>query len=279
MQRALSQQGGGRETYAAAVERLEAYAGDAEPTAIAGTADEIFTVTVLFAREPRLRRALSDPARAADNRVALLRELLGSKVSETTIDLLSALVAGRWSSATELLNATERLVVDTLLVAADRGGELAEVEDELFRFGQVVAGDSTLAATIGDSSVPPARRAELVHTLLDGKARAATMRLAELAVHGFGGRSFSAALTRLVELAAERRERQVAYVTVASPIGEHVERRLGETLSQLYGREVSMKLTIDPEILGGMSVQVGSDLYDGTVLRRLTETRNALTAR
>jgi F-type H+-transporting ATPase subunit delta len=278
MQYALTQ-AGGREAYAAAVERLGAYAGGAEPTAIAGTADEIFSVTVLFAREPRLRRALSDPARSPEDREALLRELLAGKVAGATLDLLSALVAGRWSSATELLNATERLVVDTLLVSADRAGELAEVEDELFRFGQVVAGNSALAATIGDSSVAPARRAELVGSLLADKARPVTVRLAELAVHGFGGRSFSAALSRLVELAAERRERQVAYVTVAAPIGEDTERRLGETLSQLYGREVSMKLTVDPEILGGMSVQVGSDLYDGTVLRRLTETRNALTAR
>jgi F-type H+-transporting ATPase subunit delta len=127
--------------------------------------------------------------------------------------------------------------------------------------------------------VPPARRAELVRALLDGKAQAVTIRLAELAVHGFGGRNFAAGLTRLVELVAQRRERQVAYVTTAVALGDDEERRLGAALSELYGREVSMKLTVDPEILGGMSVQVGSDLYDGTVLRRLTETRNALTAR
>jgi F-type H+-transporting ATPase subunit delta len=114
---------------------------------------------------------------------------------------------------------------------------------------------------------------------LDGRARPVTVRLAELAVHGFGGRSFSAALTRLVELSAQWRERQLAYVTVAAPISDDEEQRLGATLQQLYGREVSMMVTVDPEILGGMSVQVGSDLYDGTVLRRLTETRNALTAR
>jgi F-type H+-transporting ATPase subunit delta len=272
-------QSASRESYAAAVERLEAYARDTDPAAVTGTADEIFTVAVLLGREPRLRRALSDPARSGDDRVALLRELLGGKVSEPTTDLLGALVVGRWPSGTELLNATERLVVATLLAAADRADELAEVEDELFRFGRVVAGNPDLAATIGDSSVAPARRAELVGALLEGKARPVTLRLAELAVHGFGGRNFYAALTRLVELAAERRERQVAYVTAAVPLGEDVERRLGATLSELYGREVSMKLTVDPSVLGGMSVQVGSDLYDGTVLRRLTDTRSALTAR
>jgi F-type H+-transporting ATPase subunit delta len=269
----------GRESYAVAAERLEAYALGAEPAEVARTAEEIFSVAVLLAREPRLRRALADPARSAEDRAALLRRLLGGKVAEPTQELLAALAGGRWSSGTELLNATERLVVASLLAAGERADELAEVEDELFRFGQVVAGSPDLAATLGDSSVAADRRAELINNLLAGKARPVTVRLAELAVHGFGGRSFSAALTRLVELAAERRERQVAYVTVAAPIGEDVERRLGTALSQLYGREVSMMLTVDPGILGGMSVRVGSDLYDGTVLRRLTETRNALTAR
>lgn len=268
-----------RESYAAAAQRLAAHGHQVDPAAVAGTADELFSVVLLLAREPRLRRALSDPARDADARVGLLHGLLSGKVAEPTVELLAALVAGRWSSGSELLTAAERLVVDALLTSADRAGELAEVEDELFRFGQVVAGDPELAATVGDSSVLPARRAELVRSLLDSKARPVTVRLAELAVHGFGGRSFSAALTRLIELAALWRERQIAYVTVAVPISEDDERRLGATLKELYGREVSMKLTVNPEILGGMSVQVGSDLYDGTVLRRLTETRNALTAR
>ena len=39
-----------------------------------------------------------------------------------------------------------------------------------------------------------------------------------------------------------------------------------------------MKWTVDPAVLGGMSVRIGSDLYDGTVLRRLTDTRKALRA-
>jgi F-type H+-transporting ATPase subunit delta len=268
-----------RESYAGATERLAAYGRDADPPALLGTADELFAVAALLAREPRLRRALSDAARDAQTREGLLRELFRGKLADPTLDLLAGLVTGRWSSATDLLTATELLFVDTLLMAAERAGELADVEDELFRFGQVVAGDQELAATLGDSSVPPPRRAELARALLDGKANAVTIRLAELAVHGFGGRGFAAGLTRLVELAAQRRERQVAYVTTAIALSDDEERRLGATLSELYGREVSMKLTVDPEILGGMSVQVGSDLYDGTVLRRLTETRNALTAR
>jgi F-type H+-transporting ATPase subunit delta len=68
-------------------------------------------------------------------------------------------------------------------------------------------------------------------------------------------------------------------VTVAVPLSDEEERRLGARLSEMYGREVSVKQTVDPDALGGVSVRVGADLYDGTVLRRLNETRNALAKR
>lgn len=268
-----------RESYAAATERLAAYAQGAEPSAVTATADEILAVADLLRREPRLRRALSDPARTGAERSGLLRGVLAGKVSPDTDELLAVVAAGRWSAPSELLNATERLGVEALLAGVERAGELAEVEDELFRFGQIVDGDPELGAAVGDVTADPARRSELVRTLLSGKAKAATIRLAELAVRGFGGRSVGAALSRLVEMAAERRDRQVAHVTVAAPLSEEEDRRLGAKLAEMYGREVAVKYTVDPAVLGGMSVLVGSDLYDGTVRRRLIDTRKALSGR
>jgi F-type H+-transporting ATPase subunit delta len=243
------------------------------------TADEILSFAALLAGEPRLRRALSDPSRSADDRATLVAGLLQGKLSDETISLLGALARGRWSAPSELLDAAERLGVDALLVSAERAGELAEVEDELFRFGQIVSGDPELAAVIGDSSTQPARRAELARQLLEGKAKPATVRLAEQAVYGFGGRAFAAGLTRLVELAAERRAAEIAYVTAAEPLTEAEEGRLSASLAARYGRQVSLKITVDPAVLGGMSVRVGSDLYDGTVARRLSTVRNALAAK
>lgn len=266
-----------RESYAAAVERLEAIGADAARSAT--LAEDVLGVAGLLAREPRLRRALADPARSGEERAGLLRALVGERLGAEALDLVGTLAAGRWSTPSELLDATERLGVEALLASADKAGTLGDVEDELFRFGRVVEGDPPLAAALADSTVPPARRATLAHSLLDNRAKPVTIRLVELALAGFGGRSFTGALIRLVELAAERRERRVAYVTVAAPLTGDEERRLGQRLSAIYGREVSLKIIINPAILGGVSVQVGHDLYDGTVARRLTQTRNALVGR
>src|SRR6266542_2002870 len=223
-------QAASRESYLAAAERLSGYAQGAQPSATAQVADEILAVGRLLAREPRLRRALADSARAGEERSELLRTVLAGKISEDALDLLAALVAG----------------------------------------------DPELAAALGDSSTDIERRATLVHDLLDGKAKPVTARLAELALAGFGGRGFQASLTRLVELAADRRDASVAYVTAAVLPTEEQERRLAATLSEMYGREVSLKITVDPRVIGGMRVRVGSDLFDGTISRRLAEARIAL---
>lgn len=272
-------QAASRESYRAAAERLEAYERTTEPQAIAETADDILSVAELLRREVRLRRALVDPARTGEDRAALLTSIFGGKVGAAALELLTVLVSGRWSAPSELLDGAERLGVGALLASADASGDLSEVEDELFRFGQVVAAESKLSNTLVDSIAPLGQRARLVRELLTDKVRPVTLRLVEVALANFGGRSFAAGLTRLVELAADRRDRQVAYVTVAAPLSEQEEHRLSTRLSEIYGRQVTVKQTVTPEVIGGVSVRVGSDLYDGTVLRRLNETRNALLAR
>jgi F-type H+-transporting ATPase subunit delta len=81
----------------------------------------------------------------------------------------------------------------------------------------------------------------------------------------------------LVEFAAARRDATVAYVVSAVVPTEAEERDLVDRLSRMYGRQISLKIEVKPQIIGGISVRVGSDLYDGTVLRRLAEARAALT--
>jgi F-type H+-transporting ATPase subunit delta len=270
-------QAGGRQAYADAKERLDGFARQAQPDAVAAVADEVLAVARLLLREPRLRRALVDPSRAGEARAELVRSLLSGKVGDQTLDLMAALVQGRWSLPSELLDATERLGAEALFAAAEHADDLADVEDELFRFAQVVSGDYALAAALGDTAADEQRRTALVHELLDGKANAVTVRAVELAVGGFGGRNFESSLRRLVELVALRRDRELAYVTTAVAPTESEEQRLVALLSRRYGRKVSLKVEVKPEVIGGMSVRVGADLYDGTVLRRLAEARQALT--
>lgn len=264
-----------RDSYAAAADKLTASASTATAAQLATTADEILSVAGLLRAQPRLRRALVDPSRSGADRAELVTNLLSGKVSDQALDVLGVLVSGRWSTPNELLNAAERLGTDALLDSGAKDDTLSEVEDELFRFGQIVSGNSQLAVTLSDPGAPTERRVKLIDDLLKGKAQPVTVRLLEVAIEGFGGRSFESSLTRLVELTAAKRDRQVAYVTVAKPLTESEEDQLSAKLSDIYGHQVSLKVDVDPSIIGGISVKVGSDLYDGTIARRLNEARQA----
>ncbi|GAA2894809.1 ATP synthase subunit delta [Actinoplanes cyaneus] len=263
------------QAYGDAAERLHAGTAASTDAQLVTVADEILSVAGLLRGQPRLRRALTDPSRPGDDRSDLFRSLLAGKATAVTVDALATLVAGRFSKPSDLLDATERLGVDTMLASAQKQGVLAEVEDELFRFSQIVSGTPQLAATLSDIGAPVAPRAKLVGDLLDGKAQAVTVRLVQVALVGFGGRGFEASLNRLVEATAARRDREVAYVTVAKPLGDAEETALAAKLAAIYGRQVSLKVDVNPAIIGGVSVRVGSDLYDGTILRRLNAAKQA----
>ncbi len=267
-----------RDSFAAVRAKLDE--SSASPAELTKAADGLLAVRGLLVREPVLRRALSDPAAPAGIRVELLDAVVGTGLRRSTVDLLHDMVASRWANANDLVEACELLAVQALLTAAQvddaPADALAEVEDELFRFHRLVAGDPQLRAALGESTAAIGRREGLVDDLLAGKARPVTVALVKMALGGIGGRTLEPSLERLVGHAAARRDREVAYVTVAAPMSTEQEQQLGAALARTYGRQMSLLITVDPSILGGMTVRVRQELYDGSIERRLKQVRGAL---
>lgn len=265
-----------RESLAATAAGLDEMAEGSDSASLTTLGDELLAAARLLDREPVLRRSLSDPAAPEDVRRELLDAVIGGQLGAPAVDLLHRMVSARWSAPADLVDAGELLAVQALLAAAQADNCLADVEDELFRFLRVVAGDPRLRAALADVTADPARRYQLVADLLNGKARPVTVALVTVAVAGLGGRGFEPSLERLVELAARRRDREVAYVTSPIPLTDAQERRLEAALAGTYGRRMSLLVVVDPTILGGMTVRVSDELYDGSIARRLEQVRGAL---
>jgi F-type H+-transporting ATPase subunit delta len=68
---------------------------------------------------------------------------------------------------------------------------------------------------------------------------------------------------------AERRGEVTAEVTTAQPLNETQQNTLGEQLRRAIGRRVTIDLRVDPSLLGGMIVKVGSRMIDGSLKSRL----------
>ncbi|WP_406342443.1 F0F1 ATP synthase subunit delta [Streptomyces sp. NBC_00648] len=267
--------GASREALAAARERLDALMDNTSVDA-AKLAGELAAVTALLDREVSLRRVLTDPSQPAEAKAELAGRLLGGQVGGESADLVSGMVRSRWSQSRDLVDALEELANTADLTAAQKAGALDDVEDELFRFGRIVSSSTDLRSALTNRAATTAAKGELLRSLLGGKANAATERLITRLVTKPRGRSLEAGLDSLSKLAAERRDRMVAVVTSAVPLTDVQKQRLGAALAKVYGRQMHLNLDVDPTVLGGISVRVGDEVIDGTIVQRLDEASRRL---
>ncbi|MFI8229098.1 F0F1 ATP synthase subunit delta [Streptomyces sp. NPDC085900] len=262
--------GASREALAAARERLDALT-DSTSADAAKLADELAAVTALLDREVSLRRVLTDPAQAGEAKAGLAQRLLDGQVGGQAIDVVSGMVRSRWSQSRDLVDALEELANTADLTAAQKRGALDDVEDELFRFGRIVSSNTELRAALTDRAAATSAKVELLHRLLGGRADATTERLVTRLVTAPRGRSLESGLESLSKLAAERRERLVAVVTSAVPLSDAQKQRLGAALAKLYGRQMHLNIDVDPEVLGGIRVQVGDEVINGSIADRIED--------
>jgi F-type H+-transporting ATPase subunit delta len=252
---------------------LEAQTGGARSRnrgeALLVLADELFAVAHLLDEQPTLRRALSDASVRPDDRAGLARRLLGAQVQAGTLEVVETVARQRWSRPLDLVEATETLATEAALDAADARGELDGVEDELFRFGRIIAGDADLARILGNPSAPREGKAALLDRLLAGKVSPVTERLVRNYLTSSHVHNPENGMERLSVAAARRRGRSVAHVTSAVPLTATQEQRLAASLERMYGRAMGLQVQVDPELLGGLVIRVDDEVIDGSIAHRL----------
>jgi F-type H+-transporting ATPase subunit delta len=259
-----------------AQDRLDAHLDQVPPAELTELADELLAVVDLLDGQPALRRLLTDPGADPDARLGLFDRLFGGKLTEGVLAQARPLIGARWSRSGDLPDTLELLAFQADLAVAERAGELDEVQDELFRFSRIMAGQPDLQRLLADRVAPADGRVELLDRLVEGKVHPATLRLLARTVRAPRGLSLDNALERLVELAAQRRERYVAYVRTPVGLTERQQSRLAATLSRIYRRSMDVVVEIDPELLGGLVVRVNDEVIDGSVAHQLAAARRLL---
>ncbi|MGH3900418.1 MAG: F0F1 ATP synthase subunit delta [Pseudonocardiaceae bacterium] len=235
--------------------------------------DDLGAVAAVLGEQPAIRRHLADSAAPQQIRRKMVQALFGEKVSRITLRTLGDVVASRWSRPLDLVDGIEELATQALLILAERDKSLDDVEDELFRFGRILAAQPRLATLLGDEGAPAARRLELLSTVLADRTRPVTRRLLEQAVRAPRRRPLGEIVDVLVDRAAGRRQRSVAHVSAAGPLSQQQEQRLIDVLNRIYRRPISLKVDLDPELLGGLVIRVGDEVIDGSVAARLDKAR------
>lgn len=110
-------------------------------------------------------------------------------------------------------------------------------------------------------------RSTLVNGVMDeGRVRSVVQKVLEQKPRGY--LAILGHLTRLVKLEQDRRAAKVESAVSLTP---EQQSGVAANLHRLYGHGLNLSFQVNPALVGGLRVRVGSDVYDGSVAARLQE--------
>lgn len=253
------------------------------PTASLQLAKELFGILGMVDSSAGLRRALTDPSRNGDEKSALVRQLVGGKVSADAADIAGGLASSRWASARDIGDALETLAATVVISVAENKSAvsasgitgLEELENDLFSFNQAVASNHEVQRALSEPQASAAAKAALAEKLVPGVSEESKVLITQ-AVSQPRGIKPTRLVERFAELAAKRQQRWIATVSVTRPLSQTQQARLQAGLNALYGRELKINVNVDPALIGGIRVQVGDEVLDASVMTRLGELQRQL---
>lgn len=285
---------------------LEGYAaallGSLDSAVLATVASDLTSLEQTILGRSDLRAVLTDTSIAPTARGQIVRVLLSEKMHAETVRL--AVYAAGATPAQEVPHAIAELAVeahvwnemgasdqknlglmaarkrvsgfaDALLESIDTS-TFAEIEEELFRWARTIEGNVDLRHLLLDRDAPMAARLGATEQLLTGHANAVTLRLARYVIQGGRPRDVVGTLDFLVDYVAKARDWRVARVHTARALDAQSQAQLVSSLATLTGKSVELQIAEEPELLGGVLVEVGDFRLDATTRGRLGELRDAV---
>lgn len=260
-------------------------------------AGELAAIEQLVVGSADLTRVLTDPGVPVTARRGVVTDLFESRVHADSVRLVTyAIEVDRVSDFAEDLtwlvaridaaaqgrvpigepilgtrSAEERLDGYTTRVLQGVGdtAEIGEIEDEIFRFTQTVKGSDELSAALSSRDVPAKDRRALIEDLLRSRATAATTALAAYGTQIGRPRDYQDLLHYLIARLAAEGNRRVAEVRAAVSLDDDERNRLIAALSRVAGRQVELRVRVDPAVLGGFVATIGDTVVDGSTRHRL----------
>jgi F-type H+-transporting ATPase subunit delta len=178
---------------------------------------------------------------------------------------ITASLAGRYASA--------------LYALADERGAVATIEGDLDRVSAAIGESADLAQLLHDPKVSRDAATRAIKAVGD------VLSLDPLTANFLGVLAENRRLNSLADvirafaaIAADARGEITADVTTAHPLGDSQLAALSARLAQREGRAVTLRTHIDPALLGGLVVQIGSQMIDGSIRTRLNSLAQAVKA-
>ena len=240
------------------------------------TGESLFGAGRVIGSSSQLLSALGDASADAAAKVTLVRAVFGASVTPRALDLLAAAVSERWSNHDDLLAGIEELGLRALALSVSAGGASSaetSIEGELFAFGKTVSSDAELELALASKLGKIDAKAALVEKLLVGKVSGETLAIVRHLVQQPRGRRIGELLRHAAAVVADESGTSIATITSASVLTADQLARLQKNLQLRHGRALTTNQVVDPELVGGVRVQIGDLVIDGSIATRLADLR------
>lgn len=245
-------------------------------TAEASTGAELFGLVDLLIDNPQLCRGLFDSNGSLENRRDLARQIFSENLGEPACEILDAALTVNWNDPREALAALEVQALRVQLRCSE--ADIDEITQQLAALSRAVRNSPELMATITDQTIDLDARRDLISELVPSGSPETVSLLARRAINSvvFGSVAFSENLRNYATASADIRGRQLALTTVAKPLSDRQRQSLSLSLERLYERPTDLLEIIDPEVIGGVRVEIGDEVIDGTIRAKLNEAEHAV---
>jgi len=182
------------------------------------------------------------------------------------------------SSATSATTGVAGRYASALFELADNAKSLDQVAQDLTTFRTMVGASPELARLLTSPVIGRALQGKALLAVLDAAGINGLTRnfIGAVAANGRARELVAMATAYLAELASRRGETTVA-VTSAVPLSPAQLQQLNDSLRAVLGsNKISIDARVEPEILGGLVVKVGSRLFDSSIRSKLQRLQLAM---
>lgn len=139
-----------------------------------------------------------------------------------------------------------------------------------------LAADSTLMADLNNTDLSFAERQRRLDALLPPDAGPDVKNFLYVLLRDGHFRALDDVIRNLTRLVTQRPEAQLAHITSAVPLTPDEELAFRQRIHDRFGSDVDLEFRVDSSILGGIIIQVGDKIIDGSVAGKLNALHDRL---
>ncbi|HLV91013.1 MAG: ATP synthase F1 subunit delta [Acidimicrobiales bacterium] len=158
-------------------------------------------------------------------------------------------------------------------------GEVERLESELAAVARAMESSDELRSTLTDPQLPLERKQGVLEELIGGRASRLTRSVLHLIVGLDRASELPQIVRSLMETAAASRSKTLAEVRSAVPLDDATVNRLAAALTKATGKDVEVRVVVDPSVVGGLVARVGDTVIDGSIAKKVASLRQLVTSR